>query len=765
MSGLNISFTVSAVDNFSRTMTNLNKQTSRAFDSAGQLGAGMTAAGAGIAAGLGMAVKTTADFESAMSRVGALSGATDKDLASLTKTAKDLGSSTSFSATQAAEGMSYLAQAGYDTNDVIASMPGLLNAAAAGQTDLATTADITSNILSGFGLEAAETAKVADVLTKTFTNSNVDLAMLGDTMRYVAPTAKAMGLSLEETAAAAGILGNAGIQGSTAGTSLSMSLTRLASPTKEAAGLMEELGFNAFDSQGKMLPLNEILGNLQKSTANLTDEQRMHAVSTIFGAESMKSMLTLMEAGPDTLSKFTGELKNAGGAAEEIATKQLDNLKGQFTILMSAVEGAAISLGTALLPAVKFVVSGIQRLVDLFNGLPEGVKSTIAIVAALTALFLLFAGPLLILVALIPSITAGFGAIAIALGTTSAALLTTIGIITGVVAAVALIGVGLVVAYNKIGWFREMVDAAWAWIKNAFHTALNFIKGIVTSIMSAIVSFGGEQLAKFKALWSEHGAAIMTLVKNAFNGIVADIKIAMAVIETVFRTVWPLIEGIVKIAWGVIKTVIGSAIDIIVGLIDAGMSLLKGDWEGAWEAIKGIGEDIWHNIEDFFRNIDLVEIGKDIIRGLINGIGSMKRAVGDKIQSIANSIPAGIKKLLGIHSPSRVMMAIGKFIPQGLELGIGKGINGIKRMASTMASATVPNANGTSLSYGLSSGGTSGGSGTTAAASSTSDGNSSHQTEPQYVIVNIAGHEARGTIEYITQAQDRAKNRKERARG
>jgi TP901 family phage tail tape measure protein len=205
--GLNISFRIQAIDDFSRTMSSLDNSTKKAFDSVGQIGAALTAAGAAGAVGLGATVKVAADFESAMSRVGALSGATEKDMSSLTQTAKDLGATTSFSASQAAEGMSYLAMAGYDTNEIIASMPGLLNAAAAGQTDLATTADITSNILSGFGLEAAETAKVADVLTKTFTSSNVDLSMLGETMKYVAPTAKAMGISLEETAAAAGILG------------------------------------------------------------------------------------------------------------------------------------------------------------------------------------------------------------------------------------------------------------------------------------------------------------------------------------------------------------------------------------------------------------------------------------------------------------------------------------------------------------------------------------------------------------------------------
>jgi phage-related protein len=469
-----------------------------------------------------------------------------------------------------------------------------------------------------------------------------------------------------------------------------MSLTRLASPTKEAAGLMEELGFNAFDSQGKMLPLNEVLGNLQKSTANLTDEQRMHAISTIFGAESMKSMLTLLEAGPETLQSFTGELQNAGGTAQTIADQQLNNLNGKLTILKSGLEAMAISIGTALMPVITWLVEQIQALVSWFNGLNPAVQTAIAVVAALAAGFALIMGPILLLVAAIPAITAGFGAIAGAIGIASSSLLAIIGVVTGVVAALALIGVGLVAAYNKVDWFKNAVDAAWSFIKNAWNKAVEFISDITKKVMSAIISFGGEQLAKFQALWQEHGSAIVSFVKNAFSNLVADIKIAMSLIETVFRTVWPIIEGLTKITWGILKMTIGSAIDIIVGLIDAGMSLLQGDWSGAWSAIKGIGEDIWHNIESFFRNIDLVEIGKDIIRGLVDGIGSMKRAVADKVKSIADAIPAGIKKLLGIHSPSRVLMELGEFTGEGFVNGIGSMVDDVKNVVADMSTAAVP---------------------------------------------------------------------------
>jgi len=821
VSGLNISFKISAIDDFSKTMSSLNKETKKAFDTVGTLGAGMTAAGAGIAIGLGAAVKTTADFESAISRVGALSGATDKDLESLTNTAKDLGATTSFSASQAAEGMSYLAMAGYDTNDIIASMPGLLSAAAAGQTDLATTADITSNILSGFGLQAEETARVADVLTKTFTSSNVDLSMLGETMKYVAPTAKAMGISLEEVAAASGILGNAGIQGSMAGTSLSMSLTRLASPTKEASDLMKQLGFNAFNAEGEMLPLNKIIENLQTSTADLTDEQRMHAISTIFGAESMKSMLTLMEAGPETLSKFTKELETSGGTADEIAQKQLDNLNGQLTILKSGLEAAAIAIGTALLPFIKMLVSGIQSLVDWFNGLAPSVKSTIAVVAALAAGALLLGGPLLMLVGVLPLIAAGFATLTTVIIPFIASILPIIGIVALVIAAIVGIGVGLVVAYKKVEWFRNMVNTAWEAIKTAFNTALTFIKGIVQTVMTTVSAFIGEKLAQIKAFWTENGAMIMQAATNVWNVISTIISTVMNVIWSVMQAIWPVIQFLVMSTWEAIKGVIDGALNVIMGVIKAFAALFTGNWSALWDAIKqiiggaiqfvwnlisvmfigkivgavkifasgmksqitnlwnviktvftaSIGAvrnaittgfnfiksfvtntlgtirsvitSVWNGIksfissvingiksfitngfngmmstissvmnsiksviqtgwsaaQNFLTSIDLTSIGKNIIQGLVNGIGSMAGSLANKVSEMAGGIKDKIASILGIHSPSRVLMELGEWTTEGFILGIGDNIKGVISAASKLANAATPTVPEPSLAY------------------------------------------------------------------
>jgi phage-related protein len=378
--------------------------------------------------------------------------------------------------------------------------------------------------------------------------------------------------------------------------------------------------------------------------------------------------------------------------------------------------------------------NGVASLINRFNEANPVMATALQTFGWLTIGLTALLAPLAIGIGLTGGLTAAFSALWMVISPFVVGLATVIGTAALVAAAIVGLGTALYLAYTKLDWFKNAVDTAWAWIKNSFFTALDFIKGKLTEVMSAITAFGGEQLGKFQALWSEHGAAIMTFVKNAFNGIVADIKIAMAVIETIFRTVWPLIEGIVKIAWNLMKTTIGSAIDIIVGLIDVGMSLLQGDWKGAWNAIKGISENIMGNIIGFFESIDLFQIGKDMISGLVKGIGSMAGAVADKVRGIANAIPSGVKKLLGIHSPSRVMMELGGFTAEGMALGIGKGLSNIQNAAGAMARAAVPGTSGASLNYGMA--GPSSGS---IASSSNSSQVYSAPRQPVILQVNLEG--------------------------
>lgn len=357
------------------------------------LGGMMTGIGGAITKGLTVplvgvgvtALTVAANFEQGMSNVQALTGATGYEFEALSEQAKQLGSTTMFSATQASEAMAELASAGFTTNEIMSAMPGLLDLAASGSVDLATAAGIASSTLRGFGLEANQTSHVSDVLAEAAARTNAGITDMGEAMKYIAPVASAMGISIEETAAAVGLLSNAGIQGGQSGTVLRGALSRLAKPSKEASDLMKELGFNAYDTNGKMLALNEIIGNLKKSTEKLTDEQKQNALVTMFGQESLSGMLALMQAGSNELNSLTKGFENCDGSAKKMADTMQNNLKGKVTAFKSALEGAGIAIGENLIPVMTNAVEGVTDMVSAFNNLDPAVQRNIVSIGATVA--------------------------------------------------------------------------------------------------------------------------------------------------------------------------------------------------------------------------------------------------------------------------------------------------------------------------------------------------------------------------------------------
>ncbi|AQM61247.1 phage tail tape measure protein [Clostridium baratii] len=311
-----------------------------------------------------IAAKTGMDFEAEMSRVKAISGATGDQFKMLEDQALSLGQSTAFSASEVAEGMENLASAGFSTNEIMEAMPGLL--------DLATSSEIAASTLRGFGLEASKTGHVADVLAKNAASTNAAVADTGEAMKYIAPNARAAGLSLEEVTAAIGELANAGIKGSQAGTTLRSALVRLAKPSDPAATAMERIGFTAFDSSGKMKSLATIMGELNEKTKNLTDEQKQNTIATIFGTEALSGMTVLMQGGKEGLTDLTEQFKNCDGAAKEMAETMQDNTKATIEQAGGALETASIKMLNIVAPAIKDVADGIGDLADKFSALsPE----------------------------------------------------------------------------------------------------------------------------------------------------------------------------------------------------------------------------------------------------------------------------------------------------------------------------------------------------------------------------------------------------------
>jgi TP901 family phage tail tape measure protein len=381
--------------------------------------------------GLGAAtVKTAADFEESMDKVSAISGATGADFQALESQAKDLGATTKFSASEAAEGMQFLGMAGFDTKEIMAAMPGLLDLAAAGALDLGRAADIASNIMSGFSIDAGKAGHVSDVLAKASASANTNVEQLGTAMQYLAPVSNALGWSLEEATSAVMALSDAGLQGEKAGAAFSTSLTRLTSPSKEAAGVIKDLGLQFFDAQGNMKSMPDVIREVEKGTKGLTNEQKAAALSTIFGQEAYKAWAVLLEKGSGALAENTQMLEKADGAAKKMADTMSDNTKGSFKEMMSALEGLAIELGDVLLPIMNDVISDITEWTRKFGELSPETQKTILGVAGLAAAI----GPLIMVTG---SIATGIGALATAFGTVSGAIAVTT---TGAAAATPAIG-------------------------------------------------------------------------------------------------------------------------------------------------------------------------------------------------------------------------------------------------------------------------------------------------------------------------------------
>lgn len=335
----------------------------------------------GVGFSAGSVISTFSDFKSGMSTVKALTGATDEEFVKLTETAENLGATTKFTATEASEGMKYLAMAGWETSEIIDAMPGLLNLAAAGATDLGTAADIVSDVMTAMGMEAADAGRAADVFAKAATSSNTTIEGLGNTLKYAAPIAHTFGMTLEDVAAAAGLMANAGIKGEMAGTALRASLLRMSSPTSDMLKTMKQLNVSFTEENGQMKSMSAIIRSLETSFAGLSQAQRLEYAQTLFGTEAASAWLGLIDQGADAYDKMSASLYGCAGAAEQMAQTQLDNLAGDMTLLQSAVDGMKISLVDKLNPylrqAVQWFTGKIpditQKLGDLIDkGIAKG---------------------------------------------------------------------------------------------------------------------------------------------------------------------------------------------------------------------------------------------------------------------------------------------------------------------------------------------------------------------------------------------------------
>lgn len=571
-----------------------------------------------VIGGVGVAaVKTAADFDSAMSQVAAVSGATGKDFDDLRNKAREMGSKTKFSATEAAEAMNYMAMAGWKTEDMLGGIEGVMNLAAASGEDLATTSDIVTDALTAFGLSAKDSGHFADILAAASSNANTNVSMMGETFKYCAPIAGALGFSAEDTAEAIGLMANAGIKSTQAGTALRTIMNNLAGDVKISGKAIGDVTIATTNADGSMRDLSDILADCRSAFGNLTESEKAQAAESLVGKNAMSGFLALMNAGEGDIEKLSSAIDNCDGSAEKMAMTMQDNLAGQLTILKSQLQELAISFGDILMPAIRSIVSKLQGFVDKLNGLDEGTKRTIVTIALLVASI----GPLLIIIGTTISkigvamqgfvkLANGVSKLKVAiqggtgvLGKLGAALGGVSAPVLAVVAVIAVLVAAFVHLWRTNEGFRDAIIGTWTRIKD---TISGFCQGIVDRLNALGFQF----------------TDIVDVLKTVWDGFCQILA--------------PIFEGVFNHIANILSTVTG----VITGILDVFIGIFTGNWSQAWTGVKEIFSSIWNGISSFFTNI--LNVIKGVADVVLGWFGTSWNEVWTNIKTFFEGIWNGI---------------------------------------------------------------------------------------------------------------------------
>ena len=656
--------------------------------SAGQkiMPASMAVAGLGAAA-----VKTAADFDTSMSKVAAVSGATGDDLDALRDKAREMGAKTKFSASEAADAMNYMAMAGWKTGDMLEGIEGIMNLAAASGEDLATTSDIVTDALTAFGLTAQDSGHFADILAAASSNANTNVAMMGETFKYCAPIAGALGFSAEDTAEAIGLMANAGIKSTQAGTALRTIMNNLSGEVKITGAALGEVTIATTNADGSMRDLSDILSDCRGAFSQLSESEQAAAAEALVGKNAMSGFLALMNAGEGDIEKLSSAIDSCSdtfvktvdgaiipmsqaleegvewieeynGVSEKMAAVMQDNLGGQLTILKSQIQELAISFGEMLTPAIRAIVSRVQAFVDKLNGMSESQRKAVLTIGLIIAAL----GPLLVILGTVISkvgvamqgfvkLTTGVKKLGVAVkagtgifGKLGAALG---GISAPVLAVIAVIAV-LVAAFKHL-WdtneeFRNAITAIWNGIVSKIQA---FCQGIVDRLNALGFEFGSI-VDVLKSLWDGLCQFLAPVFEAAFSVVSTVLGSVLNVITGLLDVFIGLFTGNWSQMWDGVKEIFSGVWDAITGLFDTALNLLKflaevvfgwfgTTWESVWTGIKSFFETIWNGIVAFFTGIWNTIVST--VTAQINAVETVVTMVFNAIKTTSTTIWNGIK--------------------------------------------------------------------------------------------------------------------------
>lgn len=620
---------------------------------------------AGVTA-LGTAsVTTAANFESSMSQVQATMGITKDAMSTvngqsvntmdtLSKLAKKMGAETAFSASECAEALNYLALAGYDTQQMCDTLPTVLNLAAAGDIALADASDMVTDAMSALGMGVDEAETMVDQMAKTASTTNTSVAQLGEGILTIGATAKSIKGGTAELNTALGILANNGIKGAEGGTHLRNIILSLQNPTDKAAAQMEALGLSVYDSEGNMRSMNDILGDLNKSMDGMTSAEKSNIISTIFNKTDLSSVNALLANTGETWDSLQKSITDSGGAAQQMADTQLDNLQGQITILKSALEGLAISFGELLMPAIKQIVGWVQKFVDWLNGMNDGTKKvimTVALLAAALGPVLIVIGKVISAVGTIMTVVPKIAGVINTVKGAFAALNTTMlaNPITLIIAAIAALVAAFIYLWNNCDGFRQFWIDLWENVKQTAVTVWNAIKEFFAQVWEAI-----------KTIFSTVFEVIKTLVTTYFNLYKTIIQTVFNTVKTVITTIWESIKGVFTTVFNVIKTLVTTYFNIYKTIIQTVLTIIQMVITTVWNTIKTVITTVLNAIKTIFSTVwnaikTIISAVVDAIKGLITGnftavknsITTIMNTIKSTISTIWNTIKSTISTVLG----------------------------------------------------------------------------------------------------------------------